>query len=53
MIKLLKRYNLYPIGMTWTTSRTRVLMYRNGYVKVIVERELLNGLFNSLLYRYV
>ena len=53
MINLLKRYSLYPIGMTWTTARTRVLMYRNGHVKVIVERERLNKVINNLLYRYI
>jgi hypothetical protein len=51
MIELLQKYNLYPTTCTWVTSRTRILEYKNGYVKVIVERERPNKLINKMLYK--
>lgn len=51
MIELLQKYNLYPTSCTWITSRTRILEYKNGYVKVIVERERPNKLINKMLYK--
>lgn len=53
LIETLQRLSLYPMSMDWISDRTRVLWYRNGYIKVLVERERINKLINKRLYKYL